>query len=66
MEKYRVDFAQWYSYDVEAEDEDEAIELAEEEFATDMRSPITDVVPDEGLLYQISDEEEEEVGHWYT
>ena len=66
MAKYRVEFAQWHSYEVEADTEDEAVEQAEEEFATDMRYPIANVVPDEGILYKISDDEEEEqVDHWY-
>ena len=66
MAKYRVEFAQWYSYEVEADTEDEAVEQAEEEFATDMRSPIANTVPDEGILNKVSDDgEEEEVDHWY-
>ena len=64
MAKYRIDFAQWYSYDVEAESEDEAIELAEEEFATDMRSPIANVVPDETLVYEVNEDGEREIGHY--
>lgn len=64
MAKYRIDFAQWYSYDVEAESEDEAIELAEEEFATDMRSPIANVVPDETLVYEVDENGEREIGHY--
>lgn len=64
MAKYRIDFAQWYSYEVEAESEDEAIELAEEEFATDMRSPIANVVPDETLVYEVDEDGEREIGHY--
>lgn len=64
MAKYWVDFAQWYSYEVDAEDEDEAVELAEEKFATDMRSPIANVVPDETLVYEVDEDGERETGHY--
>lgn len=64
MTQYRIDFAQWYSYDVEAESEDEAIELAEEEFATDMRSPIANVIPDEILVYEVDEDGERQIGHY--
>ena len=37
--KYTIRFAQWYDYEIEADNEDEAIELAEEEFESDIRSP---------------------------
>ena len=64
MANYRIAFAQWYSYEVEAENEDEALELAEEEFATNMRSPIANVVPDETLVYEIDEDGEREIGHY--
>ena len=37
--KYTIRFARWYDYEIEADNEDEAIELAEEEFESDIRSP---------------------------
>lgn len=40
MKEYRVCFTQYHYYTVTAENEDEAIELAEEEFDTDMHRPI--------------------------
>lgn len=47
MKNYRVDFTKYYSYYVEAENEDEAIEIAEEDFRAEMRIPIADTTYDE-------------------
>lgn len=40
MKEYRVCFTQYFYYTVTAEDEDEAIDLAEDGFRHDMYSPI--------------------------
>lgn len=47
MKEYRVTFVKYYNYYVEAENEDEAIEIAEEKFETDKRRPIADITYDE-------------------
>ena len=47
MKPYRVYFTKYYTYYVEAENEDEAIEIAENDFRADMRSPIADCTYDE-------------------
>ena len=44
---YRVYFTKYYTYYVEAENEDEAIEIAKEVFRADMRCPIADTTYDE-------------------
>lgn len=46
MEEYEVTFIKYYTYHVEAENEDEAIDIAEEDFRADMRSPIADTTYD--------------------
>lgn len=47
MTKYTVSFAQWSTYEVEADNVDEAIGQAKEEFNHDMRSPIANTIWDE-------------------
>lgn len=48
MSKYTVTFIKYYSYDIEADNEDEAIDLAyDEKFYPEMRSPIADCTYDE-------------------
>lgn len=47
MSKYTVTFIKYYSYDVEADNDDEAIDIAEEDFRADMRRPIADCTYDE-------------------
>lgn len=42
MKKYKIYFIKYYSYYVEAENEDEAIEIAEDDFRADMHCPIAD------------------------
>ena len=54
--KYEVTFTRYHSYDIEADNEDEAIELAEEEFESDMRSPIADCYYDEVDCLIVEDE----------
>lgn len=63
MAKYTVFFHQIYEYEVEAENEDEAVNIAEEDFATDMRSPIANTVWDE---VEVLDENGNEVIHGYS
>ena len=38
--KYTVTFVQYYTYKIEADDEDEAFDEAYDEFTSDMRRPI--------------------------
>ena len=40
--KYTVSLAKWYSYEVEADDIDEAIDKATDEYVSDMSSPVCD------------------------
>lgn len=47
MPLYDVTFTQYHTYTVEAENENEAENLAYKEFASDMRSPIADTSYDE-------------------
>lgn len=47
MKPYRVYFTKYYDYYVEAENENEAIDIAEAEFRADMSSPIADTTYDE-------------------
>ena len=63
METYTVRFIQEYTYEVEAKDSDEAIEMAEEEFSFDMRSPIANTVWDEMI---VENENGEEIEHGYN
>ena len=44
--KYIVTFTQCYDYEVDADNEDDAITKAEKEFEGDMRSPIANTVYD--------------------
>lgn len=45
--KYNVCFTQYWDYVVEAENEDEAFDLAHEEFRADMCSPIASTYYDD-------------------
>ena len=47
MKEYKIYFTKYYTYYVEAETEDEAIEIAEGDFEADMRCPIADTTYDE-------------------
>lgn len=47
MAKYEVTFTQYSSYEVEAETEDEAIDIAYYEFEADMRYPVANTFYDE-------------------
>lgn len=55
--KYKVYFTQYYSYEVEAEDEDAAVDLAYEDFESDMRRPITRTYYDECEVEEIEEDE---------
>lgn len=58
--KYTVRFAQWYDYEFEADNGDEAVELAQEKFRHDMRSPIAKLIWDEMI---VEDENGKELDH---
>lgn len=47
MKEYKVTFIKHYDYYVEADNEDEAISIAEHDFRVDMRSSIADATYDE-------------------
>lgn len=47
MKEYFVTFIQRYNYIVEAENEDEAFEIAEDLFEGDMRAPVANTVWDD-------------------
>ena len=57
MPKYKICFIQYYSYEVEAEDEDVAFEEAHEVFCSDMRDPIARTYYDEVEIEKIEEEE---------
>ena len=54
--KYRVSFIQWYDYYVEADSEEEAVDIAEENFVSDMRTPIANTTYDEVNVYEVEEE----------
>lgn len=47
MNEYEVTFIKYYTYYVEAENKNEAIDIAENDFRADMRSSIADVTYDQ-------------------
>ena len=55
--KYRVSFIQWYDYYVEADSEEEAIDLAEPDFVSDMRCPIANTTYDDVNVYEVEENE---------
>lgn len=55
MPKYKVWFTQYYSYEVEAEDEDVAIDLALDDFQSEMRRPIARTCYDEVEVEEIEE-----------
>lgn len=57
MPKYKVWFTQYYSYEVEAEDEDTAFEEAHEEFRSDMCYPVARTCYDEVEIEEMEEEE---------
>ena len=61
MKSYIVTFTQYHTYEVEAEDEWEARDIAHREFESDMYSPIANPFYDEiEVQYNEEDEEDEE------
>lgn len=56
MPRFNVTFTQYYSYEVEAENEDEAVNEAYGEFRADMCSPIADTHYDEAEVEEIDGE----------
>ena len=46
MKSYTVTFTQYYTYKVEANDEDEALDNAHKEFVSEMRYPVTNTLYD--------------------
>lgn len=54
---YRVCFSQWSFYTVEADNEDDAIEIAEKEFVSDMRQPIANTTYDDVDAWVVGDRE---------
>ena len=52
MKQFEVVFTKYFSYYVEAEDYDNAIDVAEEIFRAEMRSPIADTTYDEVDTYE--------------
>lgn len=57
MAKYRVLFTQYYSYNVDAEDEQTAIDLAYDEFHSDMCCPIANTCYDDVEIEEIEEDE---------
>lgn len=61
MAVYTVSFAQWHEYEVEADNPDEAIDKAQEDFIHDMYRPIAITSYDEVM---VEDEDGKEVAHY--
>lgn len=57
MPKFKVWFTQYYSYEVEAEDEDVAIDLALDDFYSEMRRPIARTYYDECEVEEMEEDE---------
>lgn len=53
--KYKVQFTQYYSYEVEAKDEDTAFEEAYKEFCSDMCYPVARTYYDEVEIEEIEE-----------
>lgn len=56
MKKYSVTFTTYEGYEVEAEDETEALRIAEEELEHDRCTPIADTHYDESYVEEIEEE----------
>lgn len=52
MKEYRVCFTQYFYYTEVAEDEDEAIALAEDRFRADMRQPVANIGYDDVEVWE--------------
>ena len=61
MATYIVSFAQWHTYEVEADNPEEAINIAQEDFFDDMRRPIANLEYEEVM---VEDEDGKEVVHY--
>lgn len=48
--KYTVNLAKWYSYEVEADNMDEAINKATDEYVSDMSYPVCDTEYDSCIV----------------
>ena len=57
MPKFKVWFTQYYSYEVEAEDEDVAIGLALDDFHSEMCRPIARTYYDDCEVEEIEEDE---------
>ena len=57
MPKFKVWFTQYYSYEVEAEDEDDAVGLALNDFCSEMRRPIARTHYDDCEVEEIEEDE---------
>lgn len=57
MPRFKVWFTQYYSYEVEAEDEDVAIDLALDDFHSEMRRPIARTHYDDCEVEEIEEDE---------
>lgn len=53
MKKYTVTFTQYSSYEVEADNEDDAVAVAEDLFDGEMRSPVANTFYDEVEVCEI-------------
>jgi hypothetical protein len=60
MATFTVRFIQQHAYIVEAKDVDEAMDIAEEDFISDMRSPIANTSWEEMI---VEDEDGEEIAY---
>ena len=56
MKKYRVTFTTYEEYEVEAENETEALRIAENELRSDRCTPIADTHNDESDVEEIEEE----------
>lgn len=54
--KYKVWFTQYWGYEVEAEDEDVAFDLALEDFHAEMRRPIAHTCWDDVEITEVEEE----------
>lgn len=52
---YTVSLAKWYTYEVEADDIDEAIDKATDEYVSDMSSPVCDTEYDSCIVEDEND-----------
>lgn len=64
MKKYRVIFTQYYEYEVEAKNDDEAHDKAYKEFAAEMRYPVANTIYDEVEVECLDEDEEEYDDAW--